>query len=171
MVMDTANYIAEIERQLSDTEVYKVLPGDPKWEFERNIQQIVLNAKDDGLIDESLSHYLIIKHPKTPALYVLPKIHKTLINPPGRPIVSGRESLFKDIGIFLDKVLRDFASGAKSYIRDTMDFLGKIRNLTLPENAILGTFDIVSLYTSIDHSRGIGAVQACLDQTEFNIRT
>lgn len=66
VVMDTVNYISEITRQLSDSDVYKVLSGDPKWDFERKIQQIVQDAKSEGIIDERLSEYLIMKHPKNP---------------------------------------------------------------------------------------------------------
>lgn len=166
--MDTTKYVAEIKRQLSDTEVYKELPGDPKWDFERCIKLLVDKAVQDGIIDHSLGQFILVKHPKTPMLYILPKIHKTLIDPPGRPIW---ESLFSHVGMFLDRVLREFACGAKSYIRDTADFLQKIRGLTLPVNSVLGSFDIVSLYTSIDHGCGMEATRLYLDQTEYDNHT
>ena len=40
----------------------------------------------------------------------------------------------------------------ESYIKDTGDFLNKIKNInTIPENAILVTADVVGLYPSIPH--------------------
>ena len=45
---------------------------------------------------------------------------------------------------------------AKSYIKDTSDFLRKLNELgKLPENAILVTTDVVGLYPSIPHADGI----------------
>ncbi|KAK3538101.1 hypothetical protein QTP70_029824, partial [Hemibagrus guttatus] len=45
-----------------------------------------------------------------------------------------------------------------SYIRDTYDFIDKIRNLVLPVDCFLFTIDIDSLYTNIDTSAGVEAV-------------
>lgn len=118
VVMDTTDYVTEAMRQLNDCEVYRLLPGDPKWDFERKIKTIISEAVETGLIDKKLSDFLIVKNPITPALYLLPKIHKTLDKPPGRPIVSGRGSIFNHISIFLDKILRIHATSAKSFIRD-----------------------------------------------------
>lgn len=38
----------------------------------------------------------------TPVIYFLPKIHKDINNPPGRPIVNGVDSLSSRLGQYLD---------------------------------------------------------------------
>ena len=44
----------------------------------------------------------------------------------------------------------------KSYIKDTADFLDKIKDLgEIPEGAILMTVDVVGLYPSILHTEGL----------------
>ena len=49
---------------------------------------------------------------------------------------------------------------SKSYIRDSGHFLEKISNIsTLPENAILVTADVVSLYARIPHQQGLSALE------------
>lgn len=168
VAMDNCDHITEALRQLNDCEVYRLLPGDQKWEFERKIKQMVDEALDSGLIDLNLSQFLIINSPQTPVLYLLPTIHKTLVNSTGRPIVSGRESIFNHICIFLDKILRPYATNAKSLIYDSTDFLEKIHNLAIPQHDILGSFDIISLYTSIEDDFAIEAVRACLEQSQFD---
>ena len=56
---------------------------------------------------------------------------------------------------------------AKSYIKDTSDFLRKLTELgELPENAILVTTDVVSLYPSIPHADGPEALSAKLEERE-----
>lgn len=56
-----------------------------------------MEAKLGGCIDSELAEFLLVQHPKTPLLYLLPKIHKSLQNPPGRPIVSGRGSVLNNL--------------------------------------------------------------------------
>ena len=52
----------------------------------------------------------------------------------------------------------------KSYIRDFGHFLEKLKNIsTLPENAILVTADVVSLYPSIPHQAGLSALKKALE--------
>ena len=44
----------------------------------------------------------------------------------------------------------------KSYIKDTADFLDKLKDLgQVPEGAILVTADVVGLYPSIPHTEGL----------------
>ena len=54
-----------------------------------------------------------------------------------------------------------------SYIKDSSDFVRKIKNLTdIPEGAILVTADVVSLYPSIPHQAGLKALKKALDERE-----
>ena len=52
----------------------------------------------------------------------------------------------------------------KWYIRDSGHFLEKIKNIKLPENAILlVTADVVGLYPSIPHQAGLSALKEALE--------
>ena len=52
----------------------------------------------------------------------------------------------------------------RSYIKDSGDFLKKIKNLgSLPENAILVTADVVGLYPSTPHEAGLQALEEALE--------
>lgn len=129
VIMDTSFYANEIHRQLNDREVYKIIDRDPKFQLGHMIKQLVDEAYMAGIIDKHLQKYLIVENPTTPVIYVLPKIHKDANHPPGRPIVSGCNSIFNPIAIFLDKILQKFAGGAKSYIKNTPDFLRKLQTI------------------------------------------
>ena len=97
--------------------------------------------------------------------YGLPKIHKTFTDfPPLRPIVSGFNSCTSRLSEYLDTFLKYQAKKGKSYLRDTKEFLCKLRCIkSLPENAILVTMDVVSLYKNIDHTEG---AEACYNKLE-----
>ncbi|WP_143216300.1 hypothetical protein, partial [Acinetobacter baumannii] len=61
----------------------------------------------------------------------------------------------------MDFYLQPLAKKVKSYIKDTNDFLCKLRDLPpLPDDAILCTIDVVGLYPSIPHEDGIAALKA-----------
>lgn len=125
-------WFSKRQRQLMDKDVYRPLTGDPRWDFERKLADIVNEGYNNHVIDQKLKEFLIVQNPKIPVLYLLPKVHKQLHRPPGRPIVSGRDSLFNHVSIFLDRVLREYATSAKSFIQDTSDFLCKIQDITAP---------------------------------------
>ena len=55
----------------------------------------------------------------------------------------------------------------KSYIKDSGDFINKIRTIeNIPEGAILVTADVVGLYPSIPHEAGLNALKEALDNRE-----
>ena len=54
-----------------------------------------------------------------------------------------------------------------SYIKDSGDFLKKIRNVgNFPENAILVTADVVGQYPNIPHNAGLKALNNMLGARE-----
>ncbi|XP_053567415.1 galactose-3-O-sulfotransferase 2-like [Bombina bombina] len=143
--MDTSKYKGEILRQLSDQ------------------KEILNKAVDDEIINEKMFNYLFKQNPKTPNFYVLPKIHKDLCDPPGRPIVASIDSLFSRISKFLEKVLTPLVRQGRSFLKDTGDFLIKIKNFSdLPEDIILATWDVSSLYTIIPHVDGLNSAWSSL---------
>ncbi|XP_069596109.1 uncharacterized protein [Ranitomeya imitator] len=68
---------------------------------EQEPTEILEEAFQNGIITKQIRDNLIPIYPKMACIYFLPKIHKNLNNPPGRPIVSGNGSLCETIGQFL----------------------------------------------------------------------
>ena len=90
--------------------------------------------------------YFEVKDPKFARLYLLPKIHKRLNNAAGRPVISNCDYYTENISVILDIHLQPLAQAVKSYIKDTKDFLNKLRSLPkLPDNIILCTVDVAGL--------------------------
>uniref|UniRef100_A0A673J7M0 Uncharacterized protein n=1 Tax=Sinocyclocheilus rhinocerous TaxID=307959 RepID=A0A673J7M0_9TELE len=90
VVMNTNTYVEKIKGMLHDETFYKKLVFNPteKW------------------INEQELKYLKNEYPRIPVLYTLPKIHKSLEDPPMRPIVSGNGSLTETLSKFLDSLIQ-----------------------------------------------------------------
>lgn len=92
--------------------------------------------------------------------YTLPKIHKILIDPPGRPIVAQTNSLLSPLSQYVDVFIKPFVQLLQSYIKDSSDFINKISEVnSLPETSLLLTLDLTSLYTNISHEKGLSALR------------
>ena len=108
------------------------------------------------IIDDHTKRFLLQTDPKPGRFYILPKIHKQ--GNPGRPIVSSNSHPTERISQFVDYHLKPLVQTTQSFIKDTTHFLNKLQQLgQLPNNAILVTLDVSSLYTNIPHNEGIDA--------------
>ena len=94
--------------------------------------------------------------PRIPEFCTLTKIHKAV--PFGRPIVSGSGGPTERISSFVVSLLQPIAKKQESYIKDTTPLLNFIENTPLPDNAILASLDVCSLYTTIAQQLGIDVI-------------
>ena len=171
VVMDRTWYVDECNRQLNDPKFYKKQDGDITNQIQERVTTYVQRMLKDGYIDEKTKQYLIQTNVKPGRFYILPKIHKT--GNPGRPIVSSNAHPTERISQFIDFHINPLVASLDSHIKDTTDFLNKLANLaTLPNNALLVTLDVSSLYTNIPHNEGIDACRRFLDtRTDKHIPT
>lgn len=170
VIMDRTTYVQEAHRQLSDQEYYQPLAEPIFPETAEMVSKILTTLHQRKVLNKSQMTYLKGTQPYRPRFfYLLPKIHKpqdkwTVPNkmPPGRPIVSDCGSESYGIAEWLDHYLNPLSTQHPSFIRDTMDFLHKLREKTFATRCLLFTIDVSSLYTNIDTRLGIRAIQNCL---------
>ena len=166
VVMNRDDYIAEGYKQLSDTNFYMKVDTDLTEHHRQLVQSYINKMYDDGEIDCTVSVYLTDRECKTSKLYLLPKIHKGKIPPPGRPIVSANGCPTEKISQLVDNFLTPPTTMfIKSYIKDTTDFIKKLATIgILPPNCHLVTLDVTSLYTNIPNKEGIDAAKRLLSR-------
>ena len=80
-----------------------------------------------------------------------------------RPIIAGPQCLTHRLSNLIDIVLRPLTKRVKSYLRDTMDFLNHLPE-QIPEDTILASFDVESLYSNIPHDLGLDAIKFWLQK-------
>ena len=92
-------------------------------------------------------------------LYFLPKIHKRLSAVPGRPVISNCGTPTEKVSEYLDYILKPIMQDSWSYIKDSGDFLKKVKSIS----KILVTADVIGLYPSISHETGLEALRKRLN--------
>lgn len=159
VVCSAAWYENEANRQLNDTIYYKKVPTDDTRKHEEEIANTLKQFSEDKSIDTKLANQLTPVDSRTPEFYMFPKIHK--VNNPGRPVISSPGCHTEKISAYVDEYLKPAAQNLPSYIRDTDDFVNKIKKIgKVAKEDILVTLDVSSLYTNIDNNEGIAAIKA-----------
>ena len=135
VVWDREDYLAEGYKQLNDESIYV----DIKHSTDKTLSDLIeksnkffkrLNRKK--IISEKELKYFSYSFKNASCLgkmYLLPKIHKRLYNVPGRPIISNCGTPTEKVSEFLDHHLQPVVKSGKSYMKNTGDFLEKIKSL------------------------------------------
>lgn len=100
----------------------------------------------------------MVPFPKIPVFYALPKLHKRVMPPSGRPIVAGIGNSSEKASILIDDYLRLHVTSLPSYLGDTVQVLRAPDGLDVLPDAILVMVDIEALYLSIPHKLGLSVV-------------
>ena len=164
VVWDRNDYITEVEKQLSEKDVYKQVSFKEKALCDlveicnRSFSSIKLNSH----ISEKKMKYFMYAYKKVTnlgELYLLPKIHKRLYDVPGIPVISNYSTPNEK---FLSHYVH--LQEGWSYVKDTADFLKKLQNMEKNfQNFILVTADVVGLDTSLPHNPGLEILKNALD--------
>ena len=165
VVQDRTTYIAEGNTHLADTSTYKQLASDPTASICSSIGELVDSMKESGYIDKHTHTFLYpTEKVRTQRMYFLKKLHKT---PHGiRPIVSSCSGPTERVSAFIDHIIKPLVPNTPSYIKDSPHLISLLENTPIPQNAILATIDVSSLYTNIPQDEGTDACLNTIQMTE-----
>ena len=123
--------------------------GDIKQMISKKLDKLMRS----GMLDKEMHTYCEppVTH-RTSRLYFLKKIHKNPMKI--RPIVSSCNSVTENISEFVDYWLQPEMRKLHSHLKDSNAFINLIETTKLPENCILASIDVSSLYTNIPHDEG-----------------
>lgn len=145
--MTESDYDKKMNTLLEDKKTYKIIKTDPTKKYQKQNNELIDRWDKKLYIPPSVAKNLKIHNAITPKIYGLPKIHKNDV--PLRPIVSCIQSPFNLLSKFLKNILNNIVYKNNYYIRDSIDLKEKIKDITIPQNYILVSLDVISLYTSI----------------------
>lgn len=168
-IMNRPAYLKEAYRQLNNNKYYTKIEQSRKQLLCDKINEIMIKLCEDGIISDRQFDYLTANiKDKDRNFYLLPKIHKprdkwpNVDMPEGRPIVGDCATESRRVSDLLDHYIKPLANKHLSYIKDTNDFVKKIRNKQIHKNCFLVTGDITSLYTNMNINRTIAVLKRAL---------
>lgn len=136
-----------------------LVESDPFPEVQKVLDTLLTNAQKDKVITKKESKAIYIQYPSKLFVYQLPKIHKQINNPPGRPIISGINSSTCNLSHFIDIYLQDYVHSLDSYLKDSDSLIRILQNMEWTEGLNLLTMDVTALYSNIEHERGLNCVE------------
>ena len=175
VVWDRQDYLKEAERQLSDSSIYKEVKVTEKdlVDLVDKSNKIFVDLERRNIIQEKEKNYFKFNFKKATNVgkfYLLPKIHKSLSKVPGRPVISNCGMPTEKISEFLDHHLQPLMKQGESYIKDTGDFLEKLKRVgEIPKGAIFVTADVVGFYLGIPHDGGLEVLRKQYDKFKDKI--
>ena len=152
----------KVIHHLDNRDFYERLDEDLTDQFFEGVTSLLIDMMDRQIIDKEALNYLRPQNSRTSRFYILPKIHKDGI--PGRPIIQSCAAPTENISQFVNFYLHPLVESIQSYIKNTTDFLCKLKSIgQVPAGSLLLTLDVRALYTNIPHNEGIEACRKALN--------
>lgn len=142
VLQNKTEYKAMVLKLLEDRDNYEVVSQDPTKGFSDELELILRNRKIHNLISDDEYKAMSNPCPTIPTFYAIPKVQKKVKSIPGRPIVSGNDSLTQGISEYINDILTPLVTGLPSYIRDTKDAVMRIRGITVTDKTRLASLDV-----------------------------
>ncbi|XP_064402509.1 uncharacterized protein LOC135348235 [Halichondria panicea] len=162
VIMDTDDYLHQCSTLLADKTTYRLAQEYPTTDIQRKLQNTISSfAPQIKSLHKDLYNTLVpnIKHTQPPKFYGIPKIHKQFTTlPPVRPIVSHSNSILSPSASFIDHILQPIARHYPDYLHNSTLLQKTLQDLHVPDDAILVTIDVESLYPSIPQTECINII-------------
>lgn len=147
IAMSKSDYNQKLSILLNDNTTYEIMPNDPTNKYQRTITRIVNKLENTLEISPAIKKILVTPYPIAPRFYAQPKVHKDQV--PLRPIVSFINAPTYNLCKFLANIINQINFQSPFSIKNSFDFVENIQKKIVPENNVLVSFDVNSLFTNI----------------------
>ena len=161
VVLNTDDYLHLCTTHLSNTNTYRQTDIFPAARIHKKLQDTLIDFSEILKPHKKLYDCLLPSEKKTqaPRFYGIPKVHKRFtVLPPIRPIVSHSNSLLTPTGKFIDHILQPIAKSYPDYLHNSTALIRLLQCTHIPDNAILVTIDVESLYPSIPQAECLSVI-------------
>lgn len=136
---------------------FSILRKDPTPNFHKELKNVVKNSSYVFETDQQKS-IVVPMNPQSPILYGLPKLHKD--NIPVRPVVSYLDAPTYKLARKLNSVVKEKSSFKPACcLKNSLDLIDKIKDIHLPNNSILLSLDVDSLFTNVPYMETLGILR------------
>ena len=161
VVMDKEDYVQKA-KELLDQPTYRTISSDPTIKYKNKLVNLLKAIKTEGEIDDSLYKRLYPTGVGSPKFYGIPKIHKEGI--PLRPIVSSIGAASFETSKKLARILKPLVGRSIYHVQNTQDFIQQIKDIKLPEDQCMMSFDVKALFTSVPIKPAINIIKKLLEE-------
>lgn len=147
VALEKSKYVDEVNKLLSDTTTYKLLTKNPLQKVIDDLKALLYRWRERTHIDDSQFYRLFLTSANLARAYALPKIHKP--NNPFRIIVSSIGSPLHNLAGHLQRILSRGLSDNLFSIKNSLEFVDKVKHLQVPPNHEMISLDVSALFTSI----------------------
>ena len=168
VILDRTDYIDKVESNLNDGS-FDLLPADLSSSYYQMVRDWGVKWVNKGEIGQPLLDYIINPDAKPGKNYGLIKTHKP--NNPIRLITSGNGTAVENLSLFTEYFLHPCVKKEPQILIDTTALLKKVEDINrrfspFPAGTLLVSWDVISMYPSIDNKVGLDACKTALDRRE-----
>jgi hypothetical protein len=158
VVMDRIVYEEKLDNLLSGGE-YAPLSKNPTSSIENKVKAVLRENK--CYFSKQQLFEISPQFSKSPHLYGLPKLHKD--NIPLRPIVSSIDSPTYRLSKYILPILTPLFGDSFSYIKNSGDFLEKLKDIQIVHSNVMVSYDVKSLFTNVPVAEMLTIVKGKLE--------
>ncbi|XP_044760971.1 uncharacterized protein LOC123318413 [Coccinella septempunctata] len=150
VVMCRAEYQSKMLSLLSDTTTYLETFGDPTSRIQTAVNSLISRLQRLGCLSDERAKKMRCYNTVSPKAYGLVKLHKE--HHPLRPVISCCGAPTYNISKFLSEILSNIRYKFIYSLKNSYELVDDIKDVHVPDNYILVSFDAVSLFTNIPKS-------------------
>ena len=168
VILDRTDYTDKVKSNLNDGS-FDLLPADPSSSYYQMVRDWGDKWVNKSEITQPLLDYIINPDAKHGKNYGLIKTHKP--NNPIRMITSGNGTAVENLSLFTEYFLHPCVKNELQILIDTAALLKKVEDINrrfspFPAGTLLVSWDVISMYPSIDNKVGLDACKTALDRGE-----
>ena len=167
-IIETKQIQELIEKELSNQERYKELEGDNIEKVKKAVNKELKSLCDKNKITTDMKEQLKQITPTTPIARPTLKAHKKPLKV--RLIINTKGSSYYKIAKFVSRELKPLTTSATSFIKDSEQFVNKLKNIQLQEEEKIVSFDIADMHLPLPKQEVIKEVERRILSDSFQTK-
>lgn len=162
VIMDKLDYNERMTGTIQEMSC-KAVKKDPVKMLARKTSELINKYKTEL---GATKWKLLVSNPRCPQLYGLPKTHKA--GNKMRPVVSNINAPTEKMAKWLVKEFNNFRKPFSFSVKNTLDFVDRVKNVVVPDGFILVSFDVKALYPSVPLGSALNSLNEWIEDQNID---
>lgn len=157
VIMYKSDYDVKMRNLLGDEDTYEMVNNSPLKKLVGEYNVFIKKCYNLEYIDKRELNHLTVSHSNMARIYGTIKDHKVTLDL--RPVVSTINYFNSKLSRYLSDILKKIVICDEYIVRNSYDVKERLKDIVIPDNHILVSFDVVSLFTSVSLSLFMSLVE------------